>query len=155
MARKKSAVTELSDRQKKIVDAKMQGASDRAAIDAAGYKTNSVVAARTEAVKIALAEARQEVRNASTLTRLDIIDGLMDAISMARTAADPGAMINGYDKLAKIIGAYEPQIHKIELSENGARLLKKMEAMSREELLAISEGSARIIDGEFVHVDRH
>ncbi len=155
MARRKSGVTELNDGQKRLVDAKMEGMSTNAALKAAGYSENSIASARSEAVRLALAEARQEVRSASTLTRLDIIDGIMDAIQLARTAADPGAMINGYDKLAKIIGAYEPQVHKIELSENGARLLKKMEAMSREELLAISEGSARVIDGEFVHVNQH
>lgn len=150
MARKKSAV--LTDMQQKVVDAKLEGMTDSAALKKAGYNTNNTAPARTEAVKQAIEEARNEIKSVTTLTRVDIIDGILDAIQMARTAADPGNMINGYDKLAKIIGAYEPERVKVELSKNSLMILKKMEAMTREELLAIADGNARVIDGEFVRV---
>lgn len=66
--------------------------------------------------------------------------------------SEPATMIAGYDKLAKIIGAYAPETIKVEVSMSQGRLRSKMEAMSDEELLAIQEGSARVVEGEFVEV---
>lgn len=151
MPRPKSAI--LSDKEQKLVDAKMSGLSDTAALKAAGItNTNSTSALRTQRVKEALAHARTDVRSASSLSRLDVIEGIMEAIDMARQMAEPGTMINGYDKLAKIIGAYEPETKKIEVSLSGEYLLHRMERMSSEELLAIAEGRMTI-EGEYVPVN--
>lgn len=150
MGRQKSTV--CNERQEKLVDNLMKGMSETAAIQAAGYNTNSNSAARTEIVQKTLAEARQNIRDTTTLTRLDIIEGILDAIQMARVQSEPATMIAGYDKLAKIIGAYEPTVHKVTVDENGLRVLRKMEAMSREELIMISQGTAKVIDGEFCRI---
>jgi hypothetical protein len=150
MARPKSTI--LSPKQEKLVEGILSGKSEQAAIHDAGYNTNNQSVARSKQVKEALESSRKTIMDATTLSRLDVIEGFMEAIGVARTQSDPGNMINGWDKLAKVIGAYEPQKVQIEMGEGGRMLLKKMEAMTRDQLASIAAGEARVINGEFVRV---
>lgn len=140
----------LTAKQQKIVEAKLEGKTDFGAVRAVGHTGNSSAAARTEEVKQALAIARSEITSQTTLTRLDVIDGILDAIQLARLAAEPASMIQGYDKLAKIMGFYAPETIKVEVSVSQERLRQKMESMSDEDLLRMAEGHT--VDGEFTVV---
>ncbi len=91
---------------------------------------------------------RQELSNALQIKRADVVDGMMEAIDMAKLAADPMAMIRGWSEVAKMLGLYAPEVKKVEMSINGNNLLSKYEAMTDEELIAIVEGST--FEGEVV-----
>lgn len=156
MARKKSSLVEepLTERELTMVDAQLRGESLNAALKEAGYKSNKTAIAQTDRIKTALAEARSTISNATTLTRLDVLDGFLESIDMAKTMAEPSTMIAGWDKVAKMMGFYEPQVIKHEVSVNGQVMVKKMESMSDEELLAlIEQHRTPAIEGECRRAD--
>lgn len=95
-----------------------------------------------------LAEARAEVEDLTTIKRLDVLNIFMEAIDMARTLADPGQMINGADKVAKMMGYYAPEKKLVELSVGQNVLQAKFQQMTDEELLEIAAGRAKVVDGE-------
>lgn len=143
MARQKSKV--LTDTQALFVDAKMEGLTDFAAAKAAGLG-NGTATMRSLKVQEEIARARSEISDLTTLKRVDIVDGIMRAISMAEMMADPQAMIKGYTEVGKILGLYSPEVKKVELTLSQGRMKSKFESLSDEELLAITGGT--IIEGE-------
>lgn len=147
MARPRSKVTE---QQAAYVDGLMEGKSKNAAAKAAGY-LSAQAPEKSEAVKHEIAEARTKIMDLTTLKRLDVIEGIMDSISMGRMMADPAAVRQGWVEIGKIIGAYAPEVKQINLTINQERLLSKFQAMSVEDLLAIAEGN--VIDGEATTVN--
>lgn len=142
----------LTSMQAALVDATLQGKDPIAAAAQAGY-ANPVGSAKhvikSEAVQLALKEARSELSSAAQITRADVIDGFMEAINVARLAADPTAMIKGWSETAKVLGLYAPEIKKIDLSMNHQRLQGKFQVMSDAELVEIIEGRVQLaIEGE-------
>jgi hypothetical protein len=91
---------------------------------------------------------RAELSDALQISRSTVIEGMQDAINMAKLAADPMAMIRGWSEIAKMLGLYAPEVKKIEMSIGARNILSKYEAMSDEELIAITEG--RTIEGEVI-----
>jgi tRNA A37 N6-isopentenylltransferase MiaA len=144
--RKPSAV---NARHKKVADAIMEGYSDAEAVRAAGYHpSNAKNIIRKEEVQEILAEARGEIEDLSTIKRLDVLNVFLEAIDMARMLSDPSQMINGADKVAKMMGYYAPETRRIELTAGQNVLQAKFQQMTDEELLEIAAGRARVIDGE-------
>ena len=142
MPRPRSAVTE---KQAKFVEAKLHGLSDNAAAQAAGL-ANGTNASRSPTIKEQLTAARRWLTDTTQIKRLDVIEGVIDGIEIARMQGDAGNVIKGWTEVGKILGHYAPEVKRIELSANQGRLRAKFEALSDEELLAIQEG--RVIDGE-------
>ena len=150
--REKSII--LTSMQADLVDATLQGKDKAAACAAAGYAspfTNQDAPFKSEKVQLALREARSELSSAAQITRADVIDGFMEAINIARLAADPASMIKGWSETAKVLGLYAPEVKKIEMSMNQQRLQSKFESMSDADLVDIIEGRAPLtIEGEVV-----
>lgn len=96
-----------------------------------------------------IAAKRTELSDALQITRADAIEGMRDAVNMAKLAGDPMSMIRGWSEIAKMLGLYAPEVKKVELSLGARNLQSKYEAMSDEELLAIAEGRTNAIDGTF------
>ena len=127
----------------------MEGATESDALRAGGYHpVGGRNVMRKEEVQDMLAEARAEVEDLTTIKRLDVLNIFMEAIDMARTLADPGQMINGADKVAKMMGYYAPEKKLVELSVGQNVLQAKFQQMTDEELLEIAAGRAKVIDGE-------
>lgn len=127
----------------------MEGAIESDAMRAAGYHpTHGHNVMRQESVQQILAEARAEVEDLTTIKRLDVLNLFMEAIGMARTLADPSQMINGADKIAKMMGYYAPEVKKLEISTDQTALQAKFQQMTDAELLEIAAGRAKVIEGE-------
>ena len=146
----------LTEQQAAFVDAKMLGKDNIAAARAAGYarpiaQGNAVE--KTVAVQRALTAARDELSSASQITRADVIDGFMEAINMAKLAADPASMIKGWSETAKVLGLYAPEVKKLEISGSQKRLQSKYESMTDAELFDIIAGRVTAIEGESTRVD--
>lgn len=138
----------LTPKQKDFADARLVGASLAGALAQAGYSENMEdPEKRSEEVRKYLAEARKGIVDATTLTRLDVIQGILDAITDAKLMAEPATMISGYKELAKIMGFNAPEVKKLDITVNGARVRSKMEALSDAELLQLSEGHT--LEGEY------
>lgn len=141
----------INPRHKLVADAVMEGHSESDAMRAAGYHpTQATQVMRSENVQQILAEAREEVEDLTTIKRLDVLNIMVEAIDMARTLADPANMINGADKIAKMMGYYAPETKRIELTTDQSVFHSKLRALSDAELMEIAAGRARVITGETV-----
>ena len=147
--REKSAVIEA--KQKVFADAILEGHSQTAAARAAGYHpANASNVMRQEEIQGYLTEARREVSDLTSMKRLDVLNIFMEAIDMARTLADPSQMINGADKVAKMMGYYAPETLKLEVEHNTKALSAKFKALTDAELLEIAAGRATVVEGEVI-----
>jgi hypothetical protein len=103
---------ELSKQQAMYVAKRETGASrEVSAIFAAGQKAGDQVE-ESPVVQEELAKARADLAKRTGITREDIASGLQEAIDMARTMADPQAMIRGYSEMAKLLGLNAPEVKK-------------------------------------------
>lgn len=135
-----------------VADAILEGSSVRDAVEAAGYtcQNNDANIMRLKGVKEALAASREEMEEVSTLKKIDVMSLIVEAIDMARTLADPANMINGADKLAKMMGYYAPETKRIELTADQSVFHSKLRALSDAELMDIASGRSRVIEGETI-----
>lgn len=92
-------------------------------------------------IQAAIDSLRQQEAAKLELRKDQIIAAIMDAISMAKMKAEPSAMIRGLVEIAKMLGYYEPERVKIDLTDDAKRMAAKYAVMSDEELLAIMEGT--------------
>lgn len=144
-AKRKPSV--LTEKQEALKEALLDGKTQAEAATIAGYSPNSEPGMLlTPTVKEHLARARQELSDACQIRRVDIIEGIQDAIMLARAVEDPASMIRGFSEMAKILGLYAPEVKKVEVSVSQRRLQSKFVAMPDEDLLAMAEGM--IIDAE-------
>lgn len=150
--REKSIVTkqaEIKAKHETFANAIMEGANKSDAARIAGYHPgNASQVMRQEDVQLHLAKAREEITNATTIKRLDVLNIFLEAIDMARTLADPANMINGADKIAKMMDYYAPETKRIELTMDQSVLHSKLRQLSDAELMDLAAGKARVIEGE-------
>lgn len=148
----KARAENLSPKQRAYVEGiAREGKSKRRAAYDAGYSTPRTAIQKLEtlpAVQKALTEEHQAYEQELGMTRKRVVDGLMEAVDLARIKADPLSMVAGWREVAKICGYYEPVKHKVEVSVNGQVLLHQITNMSDEDLLKLAD-EANIIDGEF------
>lgn len=142
---------DIEARQKAFSDALLEGHSKADAARAAGYHPSHVdKVLRTEEVQMYLADARQEMRDISTIKRIDVLNIFMEAVDMARTLADPAQMINGAKEIGKMLGYYEPEKLDITVSMDSNVLASKMRQMTDDELYALAAKKAKPVDGEVI-----
>ena len=152
MTKRKSSV--LTDKQSTYVDAVLQNKSKAQAVKEAGYgaSVTSVHVEQSDDVRLALKEAREELAESTQYTRAKCAEMFQEAYDLAKTAAEPAAMIAATKELAKMHGFYEPETIKVQLTQSQASLQHRFRTMSREELLEIAAGRAKVIDGEYTRV---
>lgn len=106
---------ELSKQQAMYVAARERGLPRQKSAVMAGYadvdKAGEQVE-KSEKVQDELAKARAALIKSTGKTREDIAQVMLDAIEMARTMADPQAMIRGAAELAKLLGLNAPETKK-------------------------------------------
>ena len=145
----------VNPKRKMIADAVLEGATLSEAARMAGmHPTNADRAMRDDDIKGYLKQAREEIEEISTMRRCDVLNLFVEAIDMARTLADPAQMINGADKIAKMMGYYAPETKRIELTGDAEVLSNKLRTMSDQDLLELvakKRGeNAKVIEGEVV-----
>jgi len=143
MPRQKSKLTEKQDA---YVEAVLDGEPKSKAAKAAGYAAPPAVIERSDDVAHALHFARSELSSATQVRRADMIEVMLDAIQIARTMADPTAMIAGAREISKVLGFYEPEKKIIELTGNQQRVQQQFSQLSDQELLEIIEGESRRVE---------
>jgi hypothetical protein len=99
-----------------------------------------------------VAAERAETARDHKITRKNVLDGLKEAIDMARIIGDPGVMIAGWREVGKMCGFYEAVKVKVDVSSGGVSLSQKIMGMSDADLLRLACGERLeddVIDGEF------
>ena len=139
----------VAEKREKLAEFVSQGYSPADAARAVGYSpTNASTVMRTEEVQAYLAKARAELTSISTVKRCDVLDLFLEAADMARTLADPQALIAAGREIGKMLGFYEPEKLTVEVSGSVAVMAEKFKQMSDEELLAIAAGEQPVYEGE-------
>lgn len=80
---------------------------------------------------------QEENRKNSSLSRKDVMGNLIDAFNLARTTADPQAMIRAMAEVNRMSGYYAPERKILELSDGSKRLEEQLEELTKEELLEL------------------
>lgn len=134
--------TPLTEKQRQFVNCVAAGLGVVAAARTAGFAHPDKVASqmlRKAHIKNALVDARKKYEASTQMTRKRVMDGYLDAISQAKTLADPQAQIQGWNSIAKMCGYFEPIRHKVEISVNGKVQLEQLQKLPDHELLKLAE----------------
>ena len=133
----------LTEMQAAYVEATLDGKVPKDAAKIAGYANstaNAEAPLRSDAVRTAIAAGRDELSSLTQITRADVIDGIMEAIGLARLNADPATMVKGWTEVGKILGHYAPEVKKLEVDMKTGNFTAKLRALTDEELMNIIEG---------------
>lgn len=115
-------------------------ANGTAAAIRAGYapRSASVRAARLakdREIAEAIREGQAETARRLELDRERVLDGLLEAVEIARAGRDAGAMIRAWAEIARLSGFYAPERRTVEVVAKSGRLLDQLETMSDAALL--------------------
>lgn len=132
----------LSPRQEKFVEHYSLCGNAAEAARLAGYSARS---AKVQACRLTndnrviaeIAKRRRAYQQELQITKDDVVVGLLNAIQLAKEQQNPSAMISGFSQVAKLCGFYEPDVSRIEISDESLRLRHQFAAMSDDELLAV------------------
>lgn len=95
-------------------------------------------------VREAIAAAHKRNQEIADIRRSDVIEGLKEAIDMARVLEDPISMIAGWREIAKVCGHYEPKKAEVTVSFSGQIAIQRLQQLPDDELLKVLE--AEVID---------
>lgn len=152
--------TPLTPQEQEYVRLRGLGMAQVQAAKGAGYARadkNAHLLEKRPRVQAALAKIHEETRQRMRIEREDVVAGLQEAIEYAKRMDDPGNIIAGWREIAKILGLYEPETKRIEVTATQKRLMTRLENISDAELFDLmqkEQDSALIeaIEGEFEEV---
>lgn len=136
----------LTLRQQAFVDQYVVSRNAAEAARKAGYSPNGAKVAGCRLLTNVNLQAALRAKEAEMAVRLEldrnaVIGGIFDGIASARHLGDAGNVIRGWLAVARIAGLDKPEaVKKPFTSARGEALQAKFQAMSVDELLAISEG---------------
>lgn len=132
----------LSTRQTRFVEEYLVDANGTQAAIRAGYgAAGARVAAHRLLTNVAISSAIEARQRADSVRlgvgRQDVLKGLLEAVCMAREQGNPAAMVAGLREAGKLLGLYAPERVKVGVDAGQAAELRRLEAMSDGELVAI------------------
>lgn len=136
----------LTEKQRLFVEHWAKGDSIQSASRRAGYNDSGTIAYRLVKMPNILKlkheiEAKWEADN--QMTRKRVMDGMLEAIEMAKMMAEPASMIAGWREVGKICGYYAPVEHKVKVDVTGNVIVDRLNSLSDAELLKIIQGGAQ------------
>jgi hypothetical protein len=135
----------LTEKQRLFVENWAKGDSIASASLKAGYATSAIA---YQLVKMPnVLRLREEIAAKweadSQMSRKQVMDGLLDAIQLARMAAEPASMIAGWREIGKLCGYYAPVEHKVKVDVTGNVIVDRLNSLSDAELLQIIQRGAQ------------
>lgn len=108
------------------------------------------------AVVAQIRASQYEIAKTLKVTRNKVLEGMMEAIEIAKVQEDPTAMIRGWTEVGKICGYYEK---KVVLKDERKAATDNLKSLSTEDLVALATGKKSVADllpetleGEFSEV---
>lgn len=136
----------LTDKAKLFVKYWAEGNSVTSASMMAGYGDGASYAHRLvhrADVKLIYEAEKAKFAEAAQVSKVEVMNGLKDAIDMAKLMSEPATMIAGWREIGKLCGYYESKKIDLNVSVNGTVMLDRMNKMSDAELIKIiNEASA-------------
>jgi hypothetical protein len=145
----------LTDKQKIFVDALLRGATQTMAARAAGYTSPKVEGHRlmkTPKIREAVQYMQRSYEKANQMTRKKVMNGLLEAIEMAKIQAEPATMVSGWREIGRMCGYYAAEKTIIDINITAKRAVDKLETLSDAELLEMIEEDSETIEGQFTEV---
>jgi len=108
----------------------------------AGYSANTAKESasrlmREPEVQAAVRENERAVEAEIAMSRNKVVQGLLDAIAIAELEANPHALIAAWREIAKMLGYYTPERQVVDVTLDSARVIRRFEQMSDEELVQL------------------
>lgn len=150
-----SPVHYLTEQQRIFVDAVIKGKSPVVAARMAGYsrpESQGYEVVKSPKVAEAIKYLHKKHEAVSDMTRKKVMDGMLEAIDMARMMADPGVMVTGWREIGRMCGYYAPEVKKIDINISAKRVIDKLETLSDEDLLQLVDESSKIIEVEATEI---
>ncbi len=146
----------LTSRMKEFVKLWAQGETILSAAVRAGYNDGGTYAyrlAKDPAILKIYHREKEAYAAAVGMTRQKVMEGLLEAVEMAKIQADPTAMIAGWREVGKMCGYYEPVKKQIDVNITGNVVMQRLNKLSDAELLKLIETeTANALEGEFTEV---
>lgn len=145
----------LTDKQKLFVDAMMRGQTQTLAARTAGFSNVHVEANRLmkmSKIHEALQYLHAKHERVSQMTRKKVMDGMLEAIEMAKLQAEPATMVNGWREIGRMCGYYAAERKILDINITAKRAVDQLEMLSDGELLEMIERDSDLIEGEFTEV---
>lgn len=135
----------LTSKQARFVDEYLVDMNGAAAAERAGYGIPGARVAAHRLLTNANVRAVLDARQAQDAKRLGIereeaIQGLLEAIEMARMKGDPAGMIGGWKAISQMLGFSEPQAVRRTASVSSLDISARLETMTDDELQVIING---------------
>ena len=132
----------LTPRQEQFVENYILCGNATEAARRAGYGERGAGVTATRLLKNANVLAAIDVLRAANaerfaLSREMVIEQILAAIAVAKEQSNPLVVISGWREIAKMCGFYQPVKHQVDIPRTQSDMLRRFEAMSDEELIAI------------------
>jgi phage terminase small subunit len=145
----------LTDQQRIFVEAIVKGQVPNLAARKAGYKwpdTDCYRCLKVPKIGAAIRFLHARYAQAAQMTRKKVMDGLLEAIELAKIQAEPATMVAGWREIGKMCGYYAPEVRKIDISITSRRVVEQLETLTDDELLKMVDDNAVQIEGQAVQV---
>lgn len=154
MAREPEFGSPLTPKLKKMAEYVGQGMSWSAAAKHAGFtRQQSSHWHRDPRIAEVIRIEQEKTAKQAELSRQDVIDGLREAVQLAKQVSDPHALIKAWAELGRLCGFYAPEVKKLDISVTAKRAISQMEQLSERELLELAgEDIKNVIPGEFTRI---
>lgn len=134
----------LTDRQRQFVKFWAEGDTIPNAMQRAGYNEQPSYGYRMAKMPNILVEfdrIKAKWEEAAQTSRQQVMEMHKEAFEMAKMMAEPATMVSAAREIGRMCGYYEPVKQRIEFTVNGQIAVKRLEAMSDEDLLRlVTEG---------------
>jgi phage terminase small subunit len=93
-------------------------------------------------------EEKAKYEEAAQMTRQRVMDGLLEAVEMAKLMAEPATMVSGWREIGKMCGYFEPKKVDINVNVTGNVIHQRLSQLSDAELLKIiqEQGAEPLLD---------
>jgi len=125
------------------------GMTQTAAARAAGYNAQaSNQLMKVPVIQQEICSQSQRIGNELILSRNDVLQGLLDAISDAKLQGDPTPQIAGWREVGKIVGVYAPEERKIVHTGDISVIQKRVMELADEQLHEYTTIEGEIVPDE-------
>jgi len=144
---------ELTPKQRIAVEATAVGLPCRVVAEKAGVSPATVKNwLKLDHVNRYLKQLQQDSLDMIMVTKPQVVQMLLDAVSEAKLMSDPAVQIKGLREVGLMLGYYAPEEKRITYTNNEKQVREKISEMSEKELLQLASQSANVIEGDFRHV---
>lgn len=157
MRMKFALMDELTERERKYVQARLVGMTPSQAAKQIGATRPSQEAEVIEArprVFQALQRGFEEARQRFQVSREDVVSGIQEGIEIARLTSDAGNVIKGWTEIARICGLIAPAKAEVTVSTDQPLLPSKLRELPTAQLLQLvgKQRELEILEAEFEEV---